>query len=166
MYWKNKIIHFLVFASLYMNIEVFVRAFNGEMIGFKGIKWWSAIGFTSIYMGILAGCLSLIIAFLCDNPKYFKLKAYQKTLLGGLIITLGELSAGIILNLWLHLNIWSYANDKFNFLGQIELKNSILWTFVITPLVIWLDSNLTFYLYNEDKPMNLLDFYKDLFELR
>jgi uncharacterized membrane protein len=148
-----------------MNIEVFDRAFNGSLVGFDGIKIWSAIGFTSIYMGLLAGCLSLLIAFLCDNPKYFNLKAYQKILIGGLVITLGELISGVILNLWLHLNIWSYAGDRFNFLGQIELKNCILWTFIIAPLVIWLDSHLTYYLYKEDKPISLIGFYKDLFTM-
>ncbi|WP_084156250.1 putative ABC transporter permease [Clostridium akagii] len=111
-------------------------------------------------------CLSLLIAFLCDNPRYFKLKAYQKILIGGLVITLGELISGVILNLWLHLNIWSYASDRFNFLGQIELKNCILWTLIITPLILWLDSHLTYYLYKEDKPISLIGFYKDLFTLK
>jgi len=164
MYWKNKIIHFLVFASLYMNIEVFNRAFSGSMVGFNGIKIWSAMGFTSIYMGLLAGCLSLLIAFLCDNPKYFKLKMYQKLLIGGGLITFAELSSGILLNIVLGLNIWHY--DGFNFMHQICLTNSILWTIVITPLIIYLNRHLNCYLYKEEKPKSLFSIYKDLITLQ
>lgn len=161
-YFKNKIIHFLVFLSFYMNVEVIVRALTGDMIGYKGISLFSLMGYTSIYVGILAGFLSLIIAFLCDNNTYFNLKAYQKVLIGGSIITLAELISGIILNLWFGLSIWSYADEKFNFLGQIELFNCLLWFFVITPLIIWFDSHFTYYIYDEDKPISIIKFYKDL----
>lgn len=164
MYWKNKIIHFLVFASLYMNLEVFNRALYGEMVGFYGITKWSAMGYTSIYMGILAGFLSLIIAFLCDNPKYFNFKVWQKVLIGGSIITLAELVTGILLNIILQLNIWYY--DGINFMHQISLMNSVLWFIVITPLIICLDSHLTYYIYKEDEPVSLIDLYRDLILLK
>jgi len=164
-YLKSKLIHFFVFASLYMNIEVIVRVISGDMIGFQGITLFSLVGYTSIYMGTLSGCLSLIIAFLCDSNKYFYLKAYQKVLIGGSLITFGELISGVILNMWLNLSIWSYADSKFNFLGQIELVNCLFWFFLITPMIITLDSHLTYYIYDEDKNdvIDLVKFYKDLF---
>jgi len=163
-YLRSKLIHFFVFASIYMNIEVIVRTISGDMIGFHGITLFSLIGYTSIYSGILAGFLSLIIAFLCDSNKYFYLKAYQKVIIGGSLITISELISGIILNLWLNLSIWSYTS-KFNLLGQIELKNCLCWFFIIAPLIIILDSHLTYYIYNEDKDdvISLIEFYKDLF---
>ena len=165
MYLKNKIIHFLVFASLYMNIEVCARVFGKDLVGFRGITQYSLMGYTSIYMGILGGFLALLIAFLCDNDKYFKLKVWQKLLIGGSLITFVELVSGIILNLWLKLNIWNYTG-KFTFLGQIELKNCLLWTFIITPLIIWLDSHLTYYIYKEDRPISLISIYQKLFRLQ
>lgn len=166
MYLKNKIIHFITFFSLYMNIEVFMRAIYGEMIGFNGITKYSLMGFTTPYMGILAGCLSLLIAFLCDNPKYFNLKMYQKILIGGTIITTFEFIVGYILNIKLGLNIWSYSNNAFNFMGQICLQTSLLWTLLITPLIIWLDSYLTYYIYHEDQPIELLDIYMKIIQLK
>lgn len=164
MYWKNKIIHFVVNASLYMNIEVFYRAISGSMVGYDGIKIWSAMGYTSIYMGIVAGLLSLIIAFLCDNPKYFKFKMWQKVLIGGGLITLAELIVGIILNIHYGLNIWYY--DGINFMHQICLTNSLIWILVITPLIIWMDSHLSYYIYKIDKPIRLFDIYKQLITLQ
>ena len=161
-YIRSKLIHFFVFASLYMNIEVIVRVISGDMVGFQGITPFSLIGYTSIYSGMLSGFLSLIIAFLCDSERYFYLKAYQKVIIGGSLITIGELTTGIILNMWLKLNIWSYADNQFNFLGQIELVNCLFWFFVITPLIIWLDSHLTYYIYDEDEPISLVGFYKKL----
>lgn len=161
-YWQNKVIHFLVFGSLYMNLEILSRAYNGDMIGFEGITRFSAMGFTSIYMGILAGLLALIIESLTENNKFMKLKTYQEVLLGGTLITLAELISGIILNIWLGLNIWNYTS-QFNFLGQIELGNTILWFLVLTPLILWLDSYITYYLYDEDQPLKLVQIYKDLF---
>lgn len=165
-YLKSKLIHFLIFASLYMNIEVIVRAISGDMIGFQGITLFSLVGYTSIYMGVLGGFLSLIIAFLCDNDRYFNLKAYQKVIIGGSLITIGELITGIVLNLWLNLSIWSYLDSPFNFLGQIKLTNCLFWYFVITPLIIWLDSHFTYYIYDEGKPISLVKFYLDLLKLK
>lgn len=162
-YIKSKIIHFMVFASLYMNVEVLVRAVHGEMVGFNGIKYFSAMGFTSVYMGILAGLLSLVIAFLLDNPKYFKFKVWQKLLIGGLIITMGELCFGLIFNVYLfQMNIWNY--NGINFMHQISLQTSLEWTLVICPMIISLDSYLTYWIYDEDKPISLIQLYKDLFK--
>lgn len=165
-YLKSKLIHFFIFASFYMNIEVILRAISGDMIGFQGVILLSLMGYSSIYMGALAGCLSLIIAFLCDNEKYFNLKAYQKVLIGGSLITIAELIAGIILNLWLKLSIWSYAGNPYNFLGQIEFVNCLFWYLVITPMIIWVDSHLTYYIYDEDEPISLIGFYKDLISIK
>lgn len=164
MYWKNKLIHFQVFASLYLCIEVFDRALYGQMVGYNGIKPLSMMGYSSIWMFLLGGWLALLIAFLCDNDKYFKLKVWQKVSIGGSIITLSELLSGILLNIVLRLNIWYY--DGINFMHQICLENSILWFIVITPLIIWLDSHLTYYIYEEGKPYSLIILYKDLITLK
>jgi hypothetical protein len=161
-YKKNKLIHFFVFGSIYMNIEVLMRVLSGSLVGFNGIKYSSLIGYTSLWMFILSGTLSLIIASLLDNPKYFDFKAYQKVLLGGILITLAELCFGLIFNVYIfQMNIWSY--NKLHFMHQISLETSIEWAFIITPMIISLDSYLTYWIYDEDKPINIIQFYKDLF---
>jgi hypothetical protein len=143
-----------------MNIEVFVRAIYGEMVGFNGIKYYSLAGFTSLYMGLLGGTLAVIIAYLLDNDKYFNLKVWQKLLIGGSIITFAELVCGLICNVWLGMNIWYY--DGINFMHQISLQTSLEWTFIITPMIISLDSYLTYWIYDEDDRISLIQIYKNL----
>ena len=42
-------------------------------------------------------------------------------------ITVTELITGLILNVWLGLNVWNYSGLPFNFMGQICLQFSALW---------------------------------------
>lgn len=165
-YKKNKIIHFLVFGAIYMDIEVFARAIGNQLVGYEGIKPLSLMGFTSLWMFLVGGLCGVLIGHLNDHTRFYDKKIWQQILIGGTVITLAELFSGIVLNLMLHLNIWDYSNDPFNFMGQIELKNCILWYLVITPLIIWLDDMLTYYLYREGKPYNLLQIYKKLITLK
>ena len=150
--------------SIYMNIEVFVRAFHGELVGFKGIKYTSLMGDTSVYMGLLAGILATIIAYLLDNDRYFNLKVYQKLVIGGSLITLVELVFGLIFNVGLGMNIWYY--EGINFMHQISLQTSLEWTFIITPMIMWIDSYLTYWIYDEDDRISLIQIYKDLIKGR
>lgn len=165
-YTKNKIIHFIVFGSIYMNIEVIVRAMANKLLGYGGIKPLSLMGFTSIWMFLVGGICGVLIGSLNDYPHFYDKKIWQQILIGGTVITLAELFSGIILNVYLELNIWDYSNDPFNFIGQIELKNCILWYLAITPLVIWLDDMLTYYLYREGKPYNIINIYIKLITLK
>lgn len=165
-YLKNKIIHFLVFGAIYMDIEVIARAAGNQLVGYEGIKPLSLMGYTSLWMFLVGGLCGVLIGHLNDHPRFYDKKIWQQILIGGSLITLAELFSGIVLNLMLHLNIWDYSNDLFNFMGQIELKNCILWYLVITPLVIWLDDMLTYYLYREGQPYNLLEIYKKLIKLK
>lgn len=165
-YGKNKIIHFLVFGSLYMNVEIIMRAAGGELVGYKGMKFLSLMGYTSLWMFLVGGMCGVLIGNLNDHQRFYDKKVWQQLLIGGTVITLSELFSGIILNLILHLNIWDYSKDAFNFMGQIELKNCVLWYLIVTPLVIWFDDVLTYYLYREGRPYNLLEVYKKLINLK
>ena len=74
-------------------------------------------------MGLIAG-LSFLFLLFVDSKK---LPLFVKALLGSLFITLLELSAGIILNLHLHLDIWDYRASFGNFKGQICPLFSLIW---------------------------------------
>lgn len=50
-------------------------------------------------------------------------------------ITATEFVAGLVLNMWLGLNIWDYSNLPFNFMGQICLWYSMVW-FVLSLIFI------------------------------
>lgn len=58
-----------------------------------------------------------------------------------LLITAVEFVAGLVLNVWLGLNIWDYSNLPLNFMGQICLWYSALWyvlSLAFIPVFDWL----------------------------
>ena len=164
-YWKNKIIHFLVFGTIYINIEVFSRAYAGQLIGFNGISKWSLCGWTSLWMFLVGGLCGVIIGSLNDMPRYYNLKMWQQVLISGTIITLVELFTGIYFNLYLHLNLWDYSQHRFNLLGQICLQNCIYW-YLLSVVIIWLDDALSYYFYEEEKPLSLFSYFTRLVKLQ
>lgn len=164
-YKKNKIIHFLIFGSVYLNIEIFSRASGGALVGFNGITKWSLCGWTSLWMFPVGGLCAVLIGDLNDHPKYYNLKMWQQVVIGGSLITAVELLSGALFNLYLHLNLWDYSQDKFNFLGQICLQNCIYW-YLLSIVIIWLDDALSSYHYGEEKPGGLLSYFKKLIRLQ
>ena len=60
-----------------------------------------------------------------------------KCVLCGAVITLVELISGIVLNLWLGLDVWDYSSVPMNFLGQICAGYSAAWVLVSIP-ALWL----------------------------
>ncbi|KZL91490.1 putative ABC transporter permease [Clostridium magnum] len=162
---KNKIVHFLIFGSIYLNIEVFLRAIAGVLIGVQGISKWSLCGWTSLWMFPIGGFCAVIIGSFNDKPAYYNLKMWQQVIMGGSFIIAVELLTGLFLNAYLNLNVWDYSQDKFNFMGQICLQNSILWYF-LSIIVIWLDDVLSHYYYGDEKPGNLFCYLKKLVMLQ
>ena len=82
---------------------------------FRGFTHWSmflagGICFTFIYVlaaGRLNGIYLWAICAIC--------------------ITAVEFIVGVIVNLWLQLNVWDYSHWRFNIMGQICLLFSALW---------------------------------------
>jgi len=144
-----------------MNIEIIVQAFSGSMIGFNGgMTMLSLVGYTSLWVFLIGGICGVIIGSLNDYPKFYNIKIWKQMLIGGTIIILFELLFGIFLNLILGLKLWEYIG-VFQFMGQIELKNSILW-YGLSLVIIWLDDTLTYYLYNEGKLYSFWSMLKKL----
>ena len=71
--------------------------------------------------------------------------------IGSGIVTVLELVSGIILNLWLGLEIWDYSNMPFNLLGQICLPFTLLWV-ALSIVAVALDDWLRYWLFGEDRP--------------
>ena len=104
-------------------------------------------GSTHWTMGILGAICFILIGLI---NSYYDLPLYKQMLMGTVIITALEFIAGIILNLWLHLNIWDYSTLPYNILGQICLPFSILWFFLCLP-AIFLDDWIRTALFGEVK---------------
>lgn len=123
---------FCVGAGLYVSIELIYRGYSHWTMGILG-----GISFVSI------GLINEVLSW--DTPLTLQ------ALIGSLIITFYELVFGIVLNIWLGLNIWDYSNLPFNILGQICLPFSVIWYF-LSIIGICLDDFLRWNLFNEEKP--------------
>jgi uncharacterized membrane protein len=101
-------------------------------------------------MFILGGICFVLIGLI--NEFYsWELPLWKQMLFATIIITVLEFMFGVILNIFLGLNIWDYGNLKFNILGQISLGYSALWFFLSLP-AIFLDDWLRWKLFEEEKP--------------
>lgn len=55
---------------------------------------------------------------------------WLQMVIGSLIVTALEFVTGVIVNLWLKLDIWDYSQVPFNVLGQICLHFTVYWFFL------------------------------------
>ncbi len=106
-------------------------------------------GSTHISMVIAGGLAFLLIGRLNEgnhNPSLLGMMV-----ISSVIITVIELITGIIVNLWLHMNVWDYSYLPYNFMGQICLLFSVCW-FVLSFIAILLDDYIRYFLLGGKKP--------------
>lgn len=118
-------------------------------------------GSANIIMLFIGGLCALLIGLLNEYPQYYKLKIYQQSLIGTLIVLIIEFTSGIFFNVYLSLNLWNYSDTWGNLYGQICIPYAILW-FILVPFCIWLDDFLRFKLYSEGEIYSLKEIYLDL----
>ncbi len=106
-------------------------------------------GYTHISMGVLGGFCFLIIGSL-NEGRLSSLGVLAQMLLSSVIITVLELLTGLVVNVWLELNVWSYAGMPMNLMGQICLPFSLIW-FVLSFAAIWLEDRIRVILFKEAK---------------
>lgn len=129
---EKYIILFLVGGLAYYNIEVMWR------------------GFSHVSM-IICGGLGLIL--IGGLNQFFKknLPILAQMVIGALIITLLEFAAGLIVNVWLKLNIWDYSAFPLNIMGQVCLLYSFMW-FFMAGLCVFVDDWIRVKLFGETRP--------------
>ena len=89
-------------------------------------------GFTHWTMGVLGG---ICLALLCKlNQKLRERILWIRCLIGTIMITGLELITGCFVNLILRWQVWDYSGLRYNFLGQISLRYSVLWFFLMIPV--------------------------------
>lgn len=101
---------------------------GGVIYGCMELLWR---GFTHPSM-IIAGGVCLLLIHLI-NQRYSFVNILVRCLFGAIIITSVELSAGVIVNIVLDLNVWDYSDIPGNFLGQICPLFSVMWFFISIP---------------------------------
>ena len=150
LYIKKELIIFIIMGSLYLTIECFWK--------FE----------TQLPLFFCGGIIAVIIDLLNENDKYYKLKVYQQSLIGLLIIWFFEFCTGYIVNIQMELHLWDYSRFIYNdiplhLMGQISLPYGFLF-FMLVPLITWVGDVLRYKLFNdENKNYELIEIYKELF---
>lgn len=81
-------------------------------------------GYTHISMTVTGGVCFLVLWFFNEKLRG---GVFFKSVIGALFITAVELVAGIIINIFLGLDVWDYSRLPYNFKGQICLVYSFYW---------------------------------------
>lgn len=123
---------FLVGGFVYGGIEIIFR-------GYSHISMLAAGGICFILIGLINELFTWNIAFI------------SQMVISSLVITAVEFIFGLIVNVWLGLNVWDYSQQPYNLMGQVCILYSIIW-FFISPLAIILDDYLRYFLMGEEKP--------------
>lgn len=134
-----------VFKSIFKHIILFLI---GGII-YCGIELlWRQ--YTHISMLVVGGLCFVIIG--CYNEFIsWDMPIWEQMLFGSATITIIEFISGLIINVWLGLNVWDYSSLPFNVLGQICLPFCVAW-FFISLLSIVIDDYLRYWLFGEEKP--------------
>lgn len=120
---------------------------GGTIYIFLEILWR---GYTHVTMFFLGGLCFVLIGLINENSVTLNLPLLIQQIISCFIITALELLFGLIFNVWLGFNIWDYSQIKYNFMGQICLRYSILWFLLSLPAII-LDDYLRYKLFGEEK---------------
>lgn len=107
-------------------------------------------GYSHISMFIL-GAFCFVLLGGINEFLPWELGFVWQMLIGAGIVTILELIVGIVVNVWLGLEVWDYSNLPFNFMGQICLPFSFAWT-LLSGVVIVVDDYLRYWLFGEEKP--------------
>ena len=121
--WQGHLIRWLCGGLLYGLLETFWR----------GHTHWTMILLAAVL------CVPLDVT---NEHFSWALPLWVQAILGGLVITAGELLAGLVLNVWLELGIWDYSDQWGNVLGQICPLYGLLWCLLAGPVIVgfdWLD---------------------------
>lgn len=120
---------------------------GGLLYGLLEILWRGYTHWTMILLATIL-CIPLDLAnehIPWETPLWFQ------AVLGGGIITIGELVAGLILNVWLDMDIWCYSNLPGNLWGQICPQFTAIWCLLSGPVIMAFDW-LEYWLCKEEIP--------------
>lgn len=129
-------------------LKVAVLLFIGGLI-YCGLEIaWR--GHTHWTMGVVGGICFVLIGGINEWLPW-TMPLYQQGLIGSGIVTAAELVSGLILNVWLGLDIWDYSTMPLNFMGQICLPFCLLWI-LLSVVAVVLDDWLRYWIFGEERP--------------
>lgn len=88
-------------------------------------------GHTHYSMALAGGICMVGIYFI--SSRLTGIALIVQCIIGAYYISAVELVFGMIFNLWFGMNVWDYSGAAFNILGQVCLKNSLIWFLLCFP---------------------------------
>ena len=101
---------------------------------FRGWSHWS--------MFVLAGFLGVFCIDSINNTLSFDCDYIVQIIISTILCTIGEGISGIILNVWLQLNVWDYSKMTFGtfFFGQCNVLFCFAWMLIISIIIFYCDA--------------------------
>lgn len=122
---------FALGGILYLIIELLWRGGSHWSMFFLGGTCFSLIGLINEHS---RGRLPLLLQMACS----------------AVLITVLEFFAGYIVNIRMGLGVWDYSDLKFNIMGQVSLKYTVLWFFLSLACIL-ADDWFRTYMFGEEK---------------
>jgi len=107
-------------------------------------------GYSHVSM-LVAGGICFILIGLLDEVFPWNMALISQMVISSGIITLVEFFVGLVVNVWLKLNVWDYSKMPYNLLGQVCLLYTNIW-FFLSLFGILADDYLRYYILKESKP--------------
>lgn len=107
-------------------------------------------GYSHISM-MIAGGICFILIGLINEVHRGNIAFVSQMVISAAIITTVEFVTGLIVNVWLDLDVWDYSSQPLNLMGQICILYTLIW-FFLSPIAIITDDYLRYYLWGEEKP--------------
>ena len=101
---------------------------------FRGWSHWS--------MFVLTGFLGVFCVDSINNTLSFDCDYIVQIIISTILCTVGEGISGIILNVWLQLNVWDYSKMTFGtfFFGQCNVLFCFAWMLIISIIIFYCDA--------------------------
>lgn len=93
-------------------------------------------------MFVLTGFLGVFCVDSINNTLSFDCDYIVQILISTILCTIGEGISGIILNVWLQLNVWDYSKMTFGtfFFGQCNVLFCFAWMLIISIIIFYCDA--------------------------
>jgi len=107
-------------------------------------------GYSHVSM-LVAGGICFILIGLMDEVFPWNMALISQMVFSAGIITAVEFLVGLVVNVWLKLNVWDYSAMPYNIMGQVCLLYTNIW-FLLSLFGILADDYLRYYILKEKKP--------------
>lgn len=116
--------------------------YYGFEILFRGFSHWT--------MFVLGG-ICLVFFAVQGKMVHWEDPLWRQVLRCVVFVTGMEFITGIIVNKWLHMNVWDYSNLPFQIFGQVCLQFAVIFS-GLCAVGILLSGYLLYWIYGEEKP--------------